>query len=342
MSSPDSCKGWQRFIYSFLSHPACILAPNHYFCVKEIIMSIQIDQVTKRFGQQKALDRVSFSVDSGEVVGFLGPNGAGKSTLMRIITGFLTPDEGRVTVNGLPVSGEALKVKRLIGYLPESNPLYTDMYVMEYLRYTAGIYKIRDPHRVEEMIEATGLQPECHKKIGNLSRGFRQRVGLARALLHDPPVLILDEPTTGLDPNQILEIRELISRTGKKKTVMLSTHIMQEVEAICQRVIIIDKGQIITDRPRQELSNAFRETKQVVLMETDREINTASLEKQPEILSVANTGKHYYEVRSAGRDDIRPLIFRHAVEKGYTILSTREKESNMEDIFRQLTAKNQK
>lgn len=209
-------------------------------------MSIEVKNITKTYGEQKALDNVSFSVNKGEIVGFLGPNGAGKSTLMKILTTYLTSDEGSASVNGFDVSSAQKSVQQSVGYLPEHNPLYLDLYVREYLEFSADVHKT-DKSRIEEVITLTGLTPECHKKIGELSKGYRQRVGLATALLHNPDVLILDEPTTGLDPNQLVEIRELIKNIGKDKTVFLSTHIMQEVEAICDRIIIINKGQIVED-----------------------------------------------------------------------------------------------
>jgi ABC-2 type transport system ATP-binding protein len=220
-------------------------------------MSVIVTDVTKSYGAQKALDDVSFTIPRGEIVGFIGPNGAGKSTMMKIITGFITADSGEVTVCGLPAGANAKAVKQLTGYLPENNPLYTEMYVREYLGYVADLYKIGRERReaVNSVIERTGLLPEQGKKIGALSKGYRQRVGLAQALIHDPQVLILDEATTGLDPNQIIEIRNLISEIGKERTVMLSTHIMQEVEAICSRVIIIDHGRIVADGPISEISS---------------------------------------------------------------------------------------
>ncbi|MRR18815.1 ATP-binding cassette domain-containing protein [bacterium] len=220
-------------------------------------MSIVASNVTKTYGHQKALDDVSFTIPAGEIVGFIGPNGAGKSTMMKIITGFFAPDSGKISVCGLPASPDATEMKKLIGYLPENNPLYLEMYVREYLGYVAGLYRMgrRSREAVNSVIERTGLTPEQGKKIGALSKGYRQRVGLAQALIHDPQVLILDEATTGLDPNQIVEIRSLISEAGREKTVMLSTHIMQEVEAICSRVIIIDHGRIVADGPIDEISS---------------------------------------------------------------------------------------
>jgi ABC-2 type transport system ATP-binding protein len=229
-------------------------------------MSIQVQNISKKYGKQLALDNVSFEIPRGEIAGFIGPNGAGKSTTMKIITGYMPPTSGKVMINGLDIVEKSLEIKKITGYLPESNPLYVDMYVREYLSFIAGVYGLRKKAKslVADIIEQTGLQPESHKKIGSLSKGYRQRVGLAQALIHDPEILILDEPTSGLDPNQIVEIRNLISELGKEKTVMLSTHIMQEVEAICDRVIIIDKGKIVADETMEgqtgkKLEEKFRE-----------------------------------------------------------------------------------
>jgi ABC-2 type transport system ATP-binding protein len=226
-------------------------------------MSIVLKNIDKKFGRQLALDRISFEIGKGEIVGFIGPNGAGKSTTMKIITGYIPPTSGEVYVNGMDAVERSLEIRRIIGYLPESNPLYVDMYVREYLRYIAGIYGMAEnpASLVEETIERTGLEPEAHKQIKALSKGFRQRVGLAQTLIHDPEILILDEPTSGLDPNQIIEIRNLISELGKEKTIMLSTHILQEVEAICDRVIIINKGKIVADEPMDETSGKELEKK---------------------------------------------------------------------------------
>jgi ABC-2 type transport system ATP-binding protein len=225
-------------------------------------MSIEVKNITKVYGEQKALDSISFSVNKGEIVGFLGPNGAGKSTLMKILTTYLTADEGEASVNGFDVLSQSKQVQQSVGYLPEHNPLYLDLYVREYLEFNADLHKV-SKSKIEEVIQLTGLTPESHKKIGELSKGYRQRVGLATALLHNPEVLILDEPTTGLDPNQLVEIRELIKNIGKDKTVFLSTHIMQEVEAICDRIIIINKGKLVEDASISELGKnlekVFRE-----------------------------------------------------------------------------------
>ena len=232
-------------------------------------MSIEVQNISKNYGTQKALNSVSFSINKGEIVGFLGPNGAGKSTLMKILTTYIEADQGTATVSGFNVKTQLKEVQKSIGYLPEHNPLYLDLYVREYLAFNADVYKV-DKKRIEEVIQLTGLTPEAHKKIGQLSKGYRQRVGLATALLHDPEVLILDEPTTGLDPNQLAEIRELIKNIGKNKTVFLSTHIMQEVEAICDRVIIIKQGQIVTDNKLEQIFS--NENDQVIEIEFDNKI----------------------------------------------------------------------
>jgi ABC-2 type transport system ATP-binding protein len=232
-------------------------------------MSIKVDQVVKIYGAQKAVDSISFEVKQGEIVGFLGPNGAGKSTTMKMITGYLFPDGGKIEVCGIRIEGEGIATKKKIGYLPELNPLYQDMFVREYLAFIAGLHKIANPkQRIEEVIELTGLAPESKKLIEQLSKGYKQRVGLAAALIHDPEVLILDEPTTGLDPNQIIEIREVIRTLGKKKTILFSTHILQEVEALCDRVIIINKGKIVADAPLQELLDSpLPETANIVSLQ---------------------------------------------------------------------------
>ncbi len=247
-------------------------------------MSISVENVSKFYGDQKALDTVNFSIKRGEIVGFLGPNGAGKSTLMKILTGYLSASEGVASVNNVLISDDLKAVQRSVGYLPEHNPLYTEMYVREYLSFNASIFKIKKS-RIEEVIEMTGLLPEANKKIEQLSKGYRQRVGLAAAFLHDPEVLILDEPTTGLDPNQLTEIRNFILKVGKEKTVFLSTHIMQEVEAICDRVIIIDKGVIVADKKMKELQE---QKEQIIQVEFDYRIEEVALNVLPNLVSAKN------------------------------------------------------
>lgn len=300
-------------------------------------MSVKVDSVSKYYGVQKALNQVSFEIQPGEVVGFLGPNGAGKSTMMKIITGFLKPSDGEISVCGFNVREHTYEVQKLIGYLPEHNPLYLDMYVKEYLGMVARLYRIaHSNNRIGEVIEQTGLIAECHKKIGSLSKGYRQRVGLAQALLPDPKVLILDEPTTGLDPNQIIEVRELIRKIGEQKTVMLSTHIMQEVEAICQRIIIINKGEIVARGNAAEVIHSTRHHS-VVEVEFERAVDIALLQQVPLVESVASIDGKRFVVTAAGNHDVRGDLFRFAVANNLTLLGLSRKESQLEDVFHQLT-----
>jgi len=302
-------------------------------------MSIVVQGVSKFYGEQKALDNISFEVKTGEIVGFIGPNGAGKSTMMKIITGFIPSSLGKVCVNGLAVEDDNLEVKKQIGYLPENNPLYPEMYVREYLGFVASIYKkgISGKKQTDNIIELTGLAPEQNKKIGSLSKGYRQRVGLAQALIHNPAVLILDEATTGLDPNQIVEIRNLIKETGKEKTVMLSTHIMQEVEAICDRVIIIDKGVIVADEVKSKIYSKFKRTKQIVQVEFDKDTMDSSLAEIENVSSVKKIRNNVWLIESEGDEDIRPLLFNFAVKNNLTVLSLHKQETNLEEVFRHLT-----
>ena len=296
-------------------------------------MSIKVEQLTKVYGNQKALNNISFKVDKPEVVGFLGPNGAGKSTMMKILTTYLSATEGSAEVNGFDVISNAKEVQQSVGYLPEHNPLYLDMYVREYLAFNANIQKV-DASKVEDIIKLTGLTPEAHKKIEQLSKGYRQRVGLACALLHDPDVLILDEPTTGLDPNQLAEIRSLIKTIGKEKTVFLSTHIMQEVEAICDRVIIINKGEIVADKKLKEL----REGKdQIVIVEFDYRVEDAFLKKLPKVKSIVNTHDFVYEITFSSKEDMRSYVFDFAHDNDLKILQLNQKNASLESLFRELT-----
>jgi ABC-2 type transport system ATP-binding protein len=298
-------------------------------------MSIEVEGVSKLYGSQKALNNVSFKVNNPEIVGFLGPNGAGKSTMMKILTTFLKSDGGNAKVNGHDINGNVEGVQKSVGYLPENNPLYLEMYVKEYLSFNANIYNV-SKDRITEVIEQTGLTPESHKKIGQLSKGYRQRVGLANALLHDPEVLILDEPTTGLDPNQLVDIRNLIKTIGKKKTVFLSTHIMQEVEAMCDRVIIINKGEIVADKKLQEL----RDTKeQVVVVEFDYRVEDVFLLKLPKTKSVINTHDFVYEITFSTSEDMRPHVFDFAHDNQLKILQLNQKNASLESLFRDLTSK---
>ena len=302
-------------------------------------MSIIVQSVSKFYGQQKALDNISFEVRTGEIVGFIGPNGAGKSTMMKIITGFIPASTGKISVNGLPVEGDNPEVKKQIGYLPENNPLYPEMYVREYLGFVASIYKtgLSIKKQTDNIIELTGLAPEQNKKIGALSKGFRQRVGLAQALIHNPAVLILDEATSGLDPNQIVEIRNLIKEAGKKKTVMLSTHIMQEVEAICDRVIIIDKGVIVADEEKSNIYSKIKRPKQVIHVEFDKDTKDSSLAEITNVKSVKKIRDNVWLIEAESDEDIRPSLFNYAVKNNLTVLSLNKQESNLEEVFRQLT-----
>jgi ABC-2 type transport system ATP-binding protein len=296
-------------------------------------MSINVANITKEYGAQKALNNVSFSIEKGEIVGFLGPNGAGKSTMMKILTTFLKASEGTATVNNFIVSEDDLNVQKSIGYLPEHNPLYLDMYVREYLMFNANIYKIQESE-VEKVIEQTGLSSEAHKKIEQLSKGYRQRVGLACALLHDPAVLILDEPTTGLDPNQLIEIRELIKSVGKEKTVLLSTHIMQEVEAICDRVIIINKGEIVLDKKLSELKN---NKEQIIEVEFDYRVEEVALQQIQKVQKVENTSGFVYQLYFNSDKDMRGDVFDYAYDNGLKILQLHQKNTTLEKLFIELT-----
>ena len=303
-------------------------------------MSIKIENIVKRYGAQLALNGVSFEVNSGEVAGFIGPNGAGKTTLMKIICGILLPDSGDVVVNGKSVTEESFQVKKILGFLPENNPLYPEMYITEYLEYIAGIYKSRKSlrSRIGEIIELTGLSPEISKTIGQLSKGYRQRVGIAQALLHDPDILILDEPTTGLDPNQIIEIRNLISSVGREKTVLLSTHIMQEVEAICDRVIIISKGEIIANNIPSELKTVSDRMYQSVIVEFDRAVALDALQEIAGKDMLKKVNEQTWVIQYAGKTDIRPTIFNFAVKNNLTVLSMQKVDKRLEDVFRELTS----
>jgi len=298
-------------------------------------MSIQVKEVSKLYGKQKALDALSFEISDAEVVAFLGPNGAGKSTMMKIITGFLPQSSGEVFVNGLNVLESSLEIRKQIGYLPEHNPLYLDMYVKEYLEYVAGIYKLgrNKKKRVDEMIDLTGLGLEQKKKIGALSKGYRQRVGLAQALIHDPKVLILDEPTTGLDPNQLVEVRKLIQDIGREKTVMLSTHIMQEVEAICQRVLIINKGQLVADQPSHSMQNI---TNQLMFdLQFSTEVPESLLQNIPGVKEVESQSEHRYLI--SAETDVRAQVFQMAVANHLILLEMKSQERNLEAFFHELT-----
>jgi ABC-2 type transport system ATP-binding protein len=298
-------------------------------------VSIEVKNVFKYYGEQAALNGVSFTINSGEVVGFLGPNGAGKSTMMKIITCFIPKSSGAVNVCGLDVADDAMAVKKLVGYLPEHNPLYLDMYVKEYLSFVGGIYKIKNKkERVKEMIDMVGLEKEQNKKIGALSKGYRQRVGLAQAIIHDPEVLILDEPTSGLDPNQLVDIRELILNIGKTKTVMLSTHIMQEVEAICDRVIIIKDGNIVADDTTKGIQQKDL-AKQTMLVEFQEFVAKNQLKKISGLTNAQNIKDNQWLIESNG--DIRAEIAKWAQDNSVLVLTMRLEEKSMEEVFKELT-----
>ncbi len=304
-------------------------------------MSISVKGITKFYGKQKALDNVSFEISSGEIFGFLGPNGAGKSTMMKIITGFIPPSSGEILVNGLDILEKSLEVRKQIGYLPENNPLYLDMYVREYLYFVARLYKLSPKNakeRTDEMILKTGLTIEQKKKIGALSKGYRQRVGLAQALIHDPSVLILDEPTSGLDPNQIVEIRNLIAEVGKQKTVLLSTHLMQEVEAICNRVIIINNGKIVADNSKEDLQRQTSASNhQTVIVEFNTTVSRDELLKIKGVSKVQGLKQYNWLIEGNTSEDIRPEVFQFAVKQGLTVLSMQKKEMSLEQVFQELT-----
>jgi ABC-2 type transport system ATP-binding protein len=299
-------------------------------------MSIIVKNVSKQYGPQWALDAVSFEIPKGQIVGFLGPNGAGKSTMMKIITSFIPATKGEVSVNGYDVVSQSMDSRRLIGYLPEHNPLYLEMYVKEYLSFIAGIYRLdKVSSRVNEMIDRVGLGLEAHKRIGALSKGYRQRVGLAQALIHDPAVLILDEPTSGLDPNQLIEIRNLIQNVGQEKTVMFSTHIMQEVEAICSRALIINHGKLIADKSIQDLKQTSGINK--ISIELDGPIQDSILKSIPGVLKVNNVGSLKWELDVQSGMDNRIDIAKRMNEEGRVVLTMNQKEQRLEDIFKDLT-----
>jgi ABC-2 type transport system ATP-binding protein len=299
-------------------------------------MSIEVTNLSKYYGEQAAVNDITFSIKKGEIVGFLGPNGAGKSTTMKMITGFIPASEGTIKVCGKEVSVDAIETRKHIGYLPENNPLYLDMYVKEYLEFVGKIYKLKNVReRVKEMIQLVGLEVEQNKKIGMLSKGYRQRVGLAQAIIHNPDVLILDEPTSGLDPNQLVEIRDLIRRIGKEKTVMLSTHILQEVEAICDRVIIIRQGKLVADNLASNLQVAS-ET-QVVYAEFDGAISKQVLSKIPGVSKLEQVNPSTYLIESESIDDLRKTVAQFAQQNNLLVLTLRTEEKSLEEVFKTLT-----
>ncbi len=295
--------------------------------------SLRVQSVSKRYGNQQVLKDISFDLEAGRIVGLLGPNGAGKSTLMKIITTYVTPDEGEVFVNGFSVRKEPMEVRKQLGYLPEHNPLYSDMYVREYLSFVAGFYPDIDSGRMEEVMQLTGLMPEAHKKIGQLSKGYRQRVGLAAAIIHDPPVLILDEPTTGLDPNQLIEIRSLIKNLGQNKSIILSTHIMQEVEQMADRVLILHHGKILLDKNTEEITTG----NQLVEITFDVNLESRWFQEIPGFISAENTGENTWRLIFENTEDIRPLLFDFAVRNGLKILHISTSQTRLEEIFREVT-----
>lgn len=301
-------------------------------------MSIKVSHITKLFTEQKALDDVSFQIEAGEIVGLVGPNGAGKSTMMKIVTCYLPQTSGNVSVCGFDVVEQSIEVRKKVGYLPEHNPLYLDMYVVEYLEFIAGIHKLGrvTKERVAEMIDITGIEVERKKKIGALSKGFRQRVGLAQALIHKPEVLILDEPTSGLDPNQIVDIRNLIKKIGKAKTILFSTHIMQEVEAICDKVIVIDKGKIVANKTTVEM-HKLNEDFVIVSVEFDAAVNKTMLKEINGVIDAELVKGNLWNVKAMQEKDVRPEIFKFAVKNKLTVLAMKEEGQSLEESFHKLT-----
>lgn len=326
-----------------MQHPrgnAWVLIFVHYYIITEQTMSIKVTALTKVYETQRAVNNISFELKKGEIVGFLGPNGAGKSTTMKIITGYLPPTGGTATVCGFDVQEQVMEVRRRVGYLPEANPLYYEMYVREYLEFTAGIHKLgkKADLRIKEMIYMTGLDKEAHKKIGALSKGYKQRVGLAQAMLHDPEVLILDEPTSGLDPNQILEIRDLIKNIGSEKTVLLSTHIMQEVQAMCSRVIIINNGQIVADDSIAHLQKA-NATQNCLVVQFEHSIEASLLDELKNLEQKEEAGINSWKLYAANPDALRREVMQWALQHEFSITSLQAQAESLEDVFHKLTRK---
>ncbi len=310
--------------------------PIVIFVAKVFSMSIEVKNLSKYYGEQAAVNDITFSVGKGEIIGFLGPNGAGKSTTMKMITGFIPATQGEIRVCGIPVSVDSIETRKRIGYLPENNPLYLDMYVKEYLEFVGKIYKVKNlEERVKEMIKLVGLEVEQNKKIGMLSKGYRQRVGLAQAIIHNPDVLILDEPTSGLDPNQLVEIRELIRRIGKEKTVMLSTHILQEVEAICDRVVIIRQGKLVADNLASNLQ--VETDTQVVYAEFDGTVAKSLLQKIPGVSKIERVSDSKYLIESQSLEDLRKIVAQFAQKNNLLVLTLRTEEKSLEEVFKSLT-----
>jgi len=300
-------------------------------------MSIKVNNLTKIYGKQKALDNLSVEIQKGEIVGLLGPNGAGKSTLMKIISCYIPPTDGQVEVMGHSIYEEPLKIKELIGYLPENNPLYHEMYVREYLNFLASIFRIKNKkERIKEIIKLTGLEKEQHKKIGALSKGYRQRVGLAQAFIHNPEVLILDEPTSGLDPNQLIEIRNVIKEVGANKTVLFSSHIMQEVEAVCDRILIIKDGKLIADSPKNEIRKLWQD-KEILIVEFKEDINIDRLKQIDGVEHIVRIDNKF-KINVVSKIDIRPLIYDFAKKEDLTLIGLQSEEISLEHIFQSLTS----
>jgi ABC-2 type transport system ATP-binding protein len=302
-------------------------------------MSIIVEGIQKKYGSQLAVGGVSFELQRGEIVGFLGPNGAGKSTTLKMITGYVKPDAGTIQVEGLSVQTQSLTVRKKIGYLPEANPLYYDMYVREYLHFIAGVHEIKNPEpAINDVINLTGLSREAHKKCGQLSKGYKQRVGLAAALVHNPPVLILDEPTSGLDPNQIVEIREVIRKQGADKTILFSSHILQEVEAVCDRVIILHQGKVVADNRIRQLQQD-ESSGQVLEVQLREEPAEQEWREVPGVQQFIAMGGGRYRITTRDAEQLSRALMQWAVQKGYTLLSLQREESSLEDVFRQLTSR---
>ncbi|MBS1616594.1 MAG: gliding motility-associated ABC transporter ATP-binding subunit GldA [Bacteroidetes bacterium] len=301
-------------------------------------MSIRVQSLTKIYEEQKAVNQISFELKPGEIVGFLGPNGAGKSTTMKMITGYLAPTSGTASVCGFDTQTDTMQVRQRVGYLAEANPLYYDMYVREYLAFTAAIHQLgkESKQRIDEMISITGLGREMHKKLGALSKGYKQRVGLAQAMIHHPEVLILDEPTSGLDPNQIVEIRELIAHAGQKKTVLLSTHIMQEVQAMCSRVIIINRGNIVADDSVESLKS--NTSSEALLVSFGCPVNELSLRKLKHVSKMAATGDQSWKLSTTNTEQLRRELMQWALAENLSITSMQDEGQSLEEVFRSLTA----
>lgn len=300
-------------------------------------MSIKVASLTKKYGEQVAVNHISFELNKGEIVGFLGPNGAGKSTTMKMITGYLPPTDGKAVVCGFDIETHPMEVRKRVGYLPEANPLYNEMYVREYLEFSAGIHKMKNAQpQIEKIIAMTGLNKEVHKKIGMLSKGYKQRVGLAQAMLHNPEVLILDEPTSGLDPNQLVEIRDLIKEIGKEKTVLLSTHIMQEVQAMCSRAIIISNGNIVADDKIDNLQHVNKQEK-VLIVSFENEVDSTLFKKLRLAQKIESLENKRWRIRANNPEELRKEVMKWALDNDLYITSLQTETQSLEEVFRSLT-----